>query len=488
MWTASIASLLAILAQPTPGTSPNGTSQPIVTRQLAFTIPYQIDRPDQISQEPSEVRLFVSVDRGANWRLYGKVEPSRGSFYFRAAADGEYWFTVQTLDRSGHIRPPWPQAPILRVLVDTSPPTLELKAQRGQAGQVTAQWEVRDQWPKAESLRLHYRLEGADTWQPVAVSPHNFKLNGTLQTGEVTWWPNATKGILQIRAECADGAGNPAVSHAQVSLAPPADAAQSTSKPVPTPKPEPSKPLAEAAKPAAVTAQPSPPIANQPTPPPAARNPAAPPRSRMVNSRVFELEYDVSAAGPAGVSRVELWGTRDGGRSWSSFAVDDDNRSPLLVKTDAEGLYGFRVVVRTGNGQGGQPPKSGDPPQIWIGVDLTPPALRLLRVQPVAGQPGHLQIAWEASDSLLSERPISLFYSGGPQGPWLPIAGGLANTGQYMWLAERNVPDRVFIRVEARDEAGNTAAAQTPYPILLQRDLPTAQIPLGPGGPAPIHR
>ena len=62
------------------------------------------------------------------------------------------------------------------------------------------------------------------------------------------------------------------------------------------------------------------------TPPPSHR-PTAPPK--LVGSRTFALEYDLDDAGRGGVSRVELWGTRDGGQPWNRYSQDDDNRSPL---------------------------------------------------------------------------------------------------------------------------------------------------------------
>ncbi len=82
----------------------------------------------------------------------------------------------------------------------------------------------------------------------------------------------------------------------------------------------------------------------------AAANGMLPPGERplMVNSRSFDLEYDVEGVGPSGIARVELWGTRDGGRSWSSYGIDNDNRSPIRANVDGEGLYGFRIVVQGG--------------------------------------------------------------------------------------------------------------------------------------------
>ena len=111
--------------------------------------------------------------------------------------------------------------------------------------------------------------------------------------------------------------------------------------------------------------------------------PGLPPgeRPRMVNSRLFELEYDVDSVGPSGIGRVELWGTRDSGKTWRSFAANNNNRSPLLVSVDEEGIYGFRIVVTNGAGVGGMPPKSGDLPDLWIGVDLTKPTARIVSAQ-----------------------------------------------------------------------------------------------------------
>ena len=213
MGLAWIVSLATALGQAAP--APHFVAEPIVTRQMGFSIPFKIDRPQEISHEPVEVQLHVSNDRGATWRLSSKVEPLADKFAFSATMDGEYWFVVRTVDRAGVARPEMSRAPILRVLIDTTPPSLQLTARRGQAGQVTAAWEIRDQRLSAESLRLHYRAGGSETWQPVAITAGNYRVSEGTQTGEVTWWPAGAAGILQMRAEYVDAAGNPSVSHAQ---------------------------------------------------------------------------------------------------------------------------------------------------------------------------------------------------------------------------------------------------------------------------------
>jgi hypothetical protein len=77
----------------------------------------------------------------------------------------------------------------------------------------------------------------------------------------------------------------------------------------------------------------------------------------------------------------------------------------------------------------------------------------------------HLTLRWRAADNNLEPRPIALFYSSRPAGPWSAIATNLENTGEYAWRVERFVPARFYLRVEARDTAGNLAAYQTREPV-----------------------
>ena len=104
-------------------------------------------------------------------------------------------------------------------------------------------------------------------------------------------------------------------------------------------------------------------------------------RPRMVNSRIFELDYKVDSVGLSGVRRVELWGTLDEGRTWSSFGVPRQIKSPLVVGVQQDGLYGFRVAVQNGAGVWSGRPRPGDPPDVWVGVDLTKPSIHIRDVR-----------------------------------------------------------------------------------------------------------
>jgi hypothetical protein len=197
----------------------------------------------------------------------------------------------------------------------------------------------------------------------------------------------------------------------------------------------------------------------------------------MVNSRTFQLEYDVASSIAGGVRKVELWGTRDGGQRWASYGSDSDAQSPMTVTVEGEGMYGFCIVVQAASGAIEFPPQSGQRPDTWVGVDLARPTCRLMQLrQERIEQVEQLLIAWEAHDQWLAERPISLSYSEHATGPWLPIATGLENTGRYTWPLDARVPDRFFLRLEARDQAGNVELHQSPEPVILLRAAPAGRI------------
>jgi len=206
---------------------------------------------------------------------------------------------------------------------------------------------------------------------------------------------------------------------------------------------------------------------------------------KQVGSRTFALEYELAGLGQNGVSRVALWGSRDGGQSWHHYADDEDHRSPLSVTVDDAGLYGFRIVVEAAGGPAASVPRTGDQPELWVAVDLARPLAELISIQPGSGNlADHLILRWRAEDDNLEPRPIALFYSSRPSGPWSTIATGLENTGEYSWRIERCVPPQIYLRLEVRDLAGNLAAFQTAGSVEIQSpqldDTPQSVTPVRP--------
>jgi hypothetical protein len=196
---------------------------------------------------------------------------------------------------------------------------------------------------------------------------------------------------------------------------------------------------------------------------------ASPPRGapvRQCKSKRLVLSYDIKGAGPAEVAAVDLWVTRDG-RQWNRIDLTNQSRPRCVVEVNKEGLYGFTLQAHGAKGPAQPPPQPGEPPQIWAEVDLTPPAVRLTKVEigPAAPQPT-LSVYWWAGDKNLAPRPISLFYRERPNGPWLPIAAHVENSGRYDWKAPMVLPPWLHVRVAANDLAGNVGEDQAASPLV----------------------
>ena len=200
-------------------------------------------------------------------------------------------------------------------------------------------------------------------------------------------------------------------------------------------------------------------------------------RPHMTRTKSFNLDFSIDAVGPAGLEKVEFWVTRNGGRDWQLWDTDRAGKSPHRVDVENEGLYGFRIVIVGKNGLASPTPRPGDLADLWVGVDTTPPSAALVSASYGTDEhAGQLDIRWNANDANLAARPITLLLSDSPGGDWSTIASGLPNTGQYFWRVDARVPDRFYLRLEVRDEAGNTATDQLSEPILSVGLVPKGRI------------
>jgi hypothetical protein len=556
-----------------------GTHPRVSTRQLAFTVPFQVGTAPG-GQQPSEVRLYVSSDRGQTWQLYARQSPGAEKFAFRASADGAYLFLVRTVDRFGRMYPAGPAQPELEVVVDTQEPKLMVQASVGESGELKANWTIIDSQLAPDTFSLQFQTAPDGPWQTLAVQPPAPTAIAGQHGGSTMWWSPSPVEAVRIRAQVRDHAGNLAVVHDTIDIPrvvarptgdveppakrgtpatpvstqtgngypqtpyrevrPPAESTSTAEAPAgaattadsgaapPAPKPKEKKgihwPVTSESGTANWSGDPpaaAPPVAQRPQTTghpsgpriaatdsstdsqrhPARRDePTAPTRTvstaipsargaldttglpageqpNMTRARRFQLEYDVDSVGPSGVRRVELWQTRDAGRTWQPVAVDDDNRSPIIVEPPEEGIYGYRIVVESGNGLTGPPPQSGDVAEIWIGVDWTRPTAELTSAIYGSGEKaGELEVHWQAKDARLARRPVSLLFSDTPGGPWSPIASGLPNNGVYHWRVDSRVPNEIHLRLEVRDEAGNMAAHELQRPIPNDGLVPQGRI------------
>jgi hypothetical protein len=208
----------------------------------------------------------------------------------------------------------------------------------------------------------------------------------------------------------------------------------------------------------------------------------------MVRKRQITIDYEVTKFGPSGVKSVELYVTRDDGRTWQR-SDGDENISPptaadtqgspsmkrsLTVDLPADGLYGFYLIVKSGAGLGKPPPQNGiDVPQMRIEVDTTFPQAELFEPRPHGTRRDSLVLSWTATDNKFGPTPITLQWSERPDGEWHPIGGGeLPNTGEYVWQVPATIPPHVYLQLRVRDMAGNESVAQTGKPVLVDLSEP----------------
>lgn len=92
------------------------------------------------------------------------------------------------------------------------------------------------------------------------------------------------------------------------------------------------------------------------------------PSLRYVNSPNVLLEYELLKVGKSGVGSVDLWMTRNDGKTWDRYAQDPGVKGANLaanqqaaVELPGEGVYGIRLVARSRAGLGKPPPQPGSP-------------------------------------------------------------------------------------------------------------------------------
>jgi hypothetical protein len=217
------------------------------------------------------------------------------------------------------------------------------------------------------------------------------------------------------------------------------------------------------------------------------------PAPQVINVTSFKLAYEVEDKGASGVGKAEVWVTRDDGHTWAQWQTIDKPESTLLIDLarkgtkDVEGVYGIKVILQSGAGLAREAPKPGEAPDLRVDVDTTAPALLVFQPMPDAVHKDTLLLRWKAEDRNLAADPITLEWAEGPKGPWFPIAASdsigsstgvakrLPNTGSYPWKVPANFQThKVYLKVSARDVAGNVAEVIPVEPILVDLNKPAA--------------
>jgi hypothetical protein len=471
----------------------------IYTNRTSFKLPLRVDPKDR--PRLRAVELFVRKGPDDRWVMKESVPPTENQFVYHAQEDGEYWFTVVTVDKENQ-RNPNPadlshEPPGLVVVVDRQAPSLEVRPMNGSSGQPLLECEIRDVNPDLAKTKLEY-LTPDQTWHTLEALPDQptvFRVPD----------PAALRGV--VRATAVDLAGNKTTREINLFTAatlpaePPAPALLENRSSRP-PMVENRTPIMDSRteRPPAIENRPErqplaenrterqPPVENRPERPPVIENrtdrpfPAVLPESsrtdrQFINTTHATLKYQIEEEGPSGVGRVEVWMTRDDGQSWQKLCEDPDRRSPVDIDLPGEGVYGLTVVVTSGNGNGGNPPARGDVPDWRVEVDTQKPEAQIVAVRTGTGQEaGSFLINWTASDKNLRPEPIELEYASRQEGPWLPITKALHNDGNYRWMGPSEPSGRFFVRMHVTDLAGNRTTCMAPEPIILDRSRPKGKV------------
>ena len=505
-----IALPLAVAASLATGTATAAppAAQTIHTSRPKFRIPFQFDADEMARLGAVEIRLFVSTDRGKHWQHAQSVAPAEGRFTFEATGEGEFWFAVRTVDGVGQLHPPGPPQSGLQVVVDQTDPQIELRVRQPQPGEVELTWRASDENLDVNSLKLEFLDPGAETWQPVAVTP--------TESGQTTWTVPSS-GRVFVRGSIADQAGNTANADASTgageSPAQPArrqnnDDRPDFSRPVADAEPEsqPEDHLALDAQPVVIPNGGAdvlvPVTPRRPAMPSATRAVTGPRQTpvvtdnlenfhpqnrtvsstsarptRFVRSRSFSVQYELDDVGPSGVSDVDLYITENDGTKWFYYGPDEDRQSPVAIEVPRDGTYGFTLRARSGAGLVDDPPQPGDKPTFVVVVDRRPPHAQLVSIthHPSPAR-RDVNLAWSIEDESPDERPVRLSWAPAPEGPWRPITDWISDTGRYQWQVDENAITSVLIRLEARDAAGNISRVDSTTPLLLDTARPTARI------------
>jgi len=195
------------------------------------------------------------------------------------------------------------------------------------------------------------------------------------------------------------------------------------------------------------------------------------------SSKTFSLDYSIENEPESPISSVELWGTTDEGQTWQMWGQDPDRVSPFDIQVEAEGLFGFRMIIVGANGLASNRPRNGDNADAWIQVDTTKPQAKLISALYGKGQQaGSMIIEYRAADDYFPERPITLSFSEVPSGPWKTVATGVRNNSRYVWPADPSLPATIYLRLEAYDSAGNVGVHLLDTPIDVQGLAPRGRI------------
>ena len=314
--------------------TPAAADDAIAVNEREFAIPVQVAAGDP---DVAEVRLYCSTDAGQD------LATARTAHSRRSRTSNSPRPTIASIGSSCEPPTPRPRVveledPELKVVVDTTPPQLDLQVDLRPTGECIVAWKIGDVAADPETLKLQYRAAGETVWSDVVA----------IRTQDAR---RRRRSRGYARMASADGM---------------LDSSRSASK-RPTWRETKRPKKSDSAKnrwprsprPLAVDSDDFRAVDDSAAPMPAApRDPSLP---LYVNSLSFELDYDVDRVPAASIEKVELWGTRDDGVQLGQ--ARRRRRSPQPVHRERRtrrDATDFAIVVEAAGGASGRAPREGE--------------------------------------------------------------------------------------------------------------------------------
>jgi len=447
--------LVLIFAAPALAALPGGEAElnHIYTRERQATVPFgpaALEALRQAVPSSNAVVLYVSGNRGQSWVRTQKRALPTTELQFEAANDGEFWCLLrgEAADAAG-AAPAAGIRPDFKVTVSSASPTIkELAALPSRGGEpLTLAWQVEDRVPLravtavATNSGLSQSLKTTDSTAEAAGAGR-------------TSFAALAAGNWKIKVTFEDLAGNFASRTLDLVVAesPPVLVAESVAHAAP-PVPGELIETAGAAR---------------------SRDPIT-----FLPSRTLTIGYRWDKDHPP--SRLGLWVTRDGGRSWHLDQTAVQLTGSFTYRAEEDGPYGFSIHRELGDQSWGEP-HSGDAPEREIIVVTTPPrAMWLAPLGPATADPtvllpaavtGAAKLQWKSANNYPAEKPVTLEYRAFRGTQWHALAGPLADLGEFEWNIPATVHGPIEVRLTVTDRVGHAATAM----IALDVAPPTAAL------------
>ena len=179
-------------------------------------------------------------------------------------------------------------------------------------------------------------------------------------------------------------------------------------------------------------------------------------RPVSVAQRQIMIAFQTGPESPR-VSGVDLWYTKDEGRTWKQYPDRVPATSPISFSAPDDGLYGFYIILHNSAGASSVPPAPGTKPQQSIRVDQTAPIVQVLEFRPDEHFEinREIHIRWCIKDEDLPDRPVELHFRAEQSKAYQLIADQQAPNSSYRWTVPEGAGGRIEVKITAKDRAGN---------------------------------